>query len=107
MQDHVQDIVSHVISISELNKLCGVSSAKCIYKCKSKRCQMKNIFSALLRVVSTASKINITSSDTVHLDYHSTNVVYLINSSRGSLQYFREIGQKINKRFKFHKSCFI
>ena len=34
----------HVDSISDLNRLCGDGSTKFIYKCKSKRCQLKNIF---------------------------------------------------------------
>ena len=35
---YLQDIASHVNSISDLYKLCGDSSAKCIYKCESERC---------------------------------------------------------------------
>ena len=53
---HLQDITSHIYTISGLNKLYGDGSTKCIYKCKSKRCHIKNVFSAQDRVVSGASK---------------------------------------------------
>ena len=50
----LQDISSHVNTVSDLDKLCCDGSAKCICKCKSKRCQMKNIVSAQDKVVRTA-----------------------------------------------------
>ena len=37
-----------------LKQLCGDGSAKCIYKCKSERCRLKNIFSRQDWVVSIA-----------------------------------------------------
>ena len=40
---HLQDIASHVSTISNLNKLCGFVSDKFIHKCKSQRFLMKNI----------------------------------------------------------------
>ena len=39
----LQDTASNASSISDLKKLCGDGSTKCIYKCKSKRSQMSNI----------------------------------------------------------------
>ena len=34
---YLQDIASHVKTVSDLNKLCGDGSAKCIYKSKIER----------------------------------------------------------------------
>ena len=46
----------HVNTISDLNKLCGVGSAECIYEYKSKRCERKIVFSVQCKVVCTAYK---------------------------------------------------
>ena len=78
-----------------------------MYKCKSKRSQMKNTFSAQDRFVSTASKKMFdcfTPSDTVCLNYHSPYVIYPIICSRFSLQYVGKTCQKINDRLNLHKS---
>ena len=51
---------------------------------------MKIVFSAQTRVVSTTSKRishYVLPSSTVYVDFHSSNVIYLINCSRYDLQY--------------------
>ena len=83
---------------SVLNKLCGDGFVKFIYKYKSKRCQMKNIFSARNRVLSTASKWFFETYAIVYLDCHLRIVIYLINCSRFYLQYLEEACQEINER---------
>ena len=96
---HLQDITSHLNTItSVLNKLCGDGFVKFIYKYKSKRCQMKNIFSARNRVLSTASKWFFETYAIVYLDCHLRIVIYLINCSRFYLQYLEEACQEINER---------
>ena len=47
---YFQNIVSHINTIFNLTKLYDDASAKCTYKCKFKKCQMK------YKVVGTASK---------------------------------------------------
>ena len=42
---HPHDIASYVNFTSDLDKLFGDGSAKYIYKSKSKKCQIKHIFS--------------------------------------------------------------
>ena len=54
---HLQDIAPYANTIaSDLDTLCSDSSTKFIYKYKSQRCQMRNIFSVRDKVLSTASK---------------------------------------------------
>ena len=48
----------HVNTISDLNKLCGVGSAECIYEYKSKRCEREIVFPVQYKVVCTAYKRN-------------------------------------------------
>ena len=106
---NLHDIASHVNSVNDLKKLCGNGKAKCIYKCKLKRCQMKNIFAAQDKVLSTCSKRIydcIVPPGTVYIDCHTANVIYLITCSRCQLQYVGETVQKINERINWHKSCF-
>ena len=89
-------MASNVNTISDLNKSCANGSTKCIYKHKSKKCQMKSISSAQERVNSPASKQifdYVTSSSTVYLDCHSPNAIYLISCCRCFVQYVRETGQ--------------
>ena len=76
---------------------------------KSKRCQMKNIFSAQDKLLSTAAKQIldcVTPSGIIYLDCHLPNIVYLIICSRCSTQYVAKIDQKINGRFSWHKVSF-
>ena len=47
--------VLNLNTFSDLNKLYGNAFAKSIYKCKSKKCQMKNVFCAQYKVIGTAS----------------------------------------------------
>ena len=64
-----------------LKQLCGDGSAKCIYKCKFERCQLKNIFSSQDWFVSTVCKKAFecfTPSGNIYLDCHSLNVIYMI-----------------------------
>ena len=48
----------------------------------------------------------ITTSGIVYLNFHLPNVFYLNTFCRYSPQYAVEIGQKINERFNWHKTCF-
>ena len=80
----------HVNTISDLNKLFCDGFVKCIYKCKSKRCEIKNIFTAQYRLVSNASKrvyYCVTPSGTAYFDCQLPNVIYIITCSKFSLQY--------------------
>ena len=80
-----KDIASYINSISDLKKRCVGGSAKCICKCIPKRWQLKNTFSAQDKAVSAASKRIfdfVTPSNTIYLDCHSLNVIYLITCSR-------------------------
>ena len=45
-------------------------------------------------------------SGIAYLDFHSSNVIYLINNSKYSLQYVSGADQRINERFNWHKECF-
>ena len=106
---NLQDLASHNNNISELNKLCGDGSKLAVYKCKSKRCEIKNIFKAKDKVVSTSSKriFNcIVPPGSVYIDCHSSNLIYLLTCSRCSLQYVGETVQKLNERLNWHKSGF-
>ena len=106
---NLQDLASHKNDIAQLNKLCGDGSKISIYKCKSKRCQIKNIFNSKDRVVSTSSKriFNcIVPPGSVYIDCHSSNLIYLRTCSRCSLQYVGETVQKLNERLNWHKSGF-
>ena len=65
--------------MSDLNKLYGDASAKCIYKYKYKKCQMKN------KVVGTASKRIfdcVAPSGNVFLNCYLPNVIYVITCIR-------------------------
>ena len=58
---------------------------------------MKIVFSAQTRVVSTTSKRishYVLPFSTVYVDFHSSNVIYLINCSRYDLQYVWEAEDK-------------
>ena len=43
---------------------------------------------------------------TTYIDSNSPNVIYVITCNRYSLQYVEETVQKLNKRFKWHKTVF-
>ena len=99
----------HVNTISDLNKVCGDGSVKCIYyyKCKSKRMSNEKYFFWSRQFCITYKRIFdcVTPSDTFCLDCHS-NVINNITCSRCSLQYVGETGQRIKERFNWHKTCF-
>ena len=89
--------------------MCGDGSYIHIYKCKKKRCHLKNNFIARDKVLSTSTKRIFdckVPNGTVYLDCHTANVVYLITCTRCWLQYVGETVQKINERLNWHKSGF-
>ena len=91
-----------------LNKLCNTGSAKCIFKCVSRRYQMKNIF-----LLNTGLLVLHPKDCCIVLRHQAMLImifillmsfIYLIPCCRSSLEYVGEVGKKINKRFNWHKS---
>ena len=79
----------------------GDGSVKCIYKCKSKRLQLKIILSAQYTVVSAAPKFFFDYARPSVIIYLGCNFLSVICLIRCSLQ---SVGPKYQK-FNCHKSC--
>ena len=77
------------------------SNAK-IFKCKMKKCGLKEFVPRDKAVSSCTKRIYdcVTPAGTVYLDCHSTNLVY----SKCSLQYVGETVQQLNARFTAHRA---
>ena len=105
------DINKNKNKISEFQNLkekCGDGSELHIHRCGSKKCSFQNIFFPLDRVVSsTTHRIYdcVVPDDTVYVNCHSSNVIYLITCCNCGLQYVGETCQKLNERFGWHKTC--
>ena len=105
----VENLASTSDNIFYLNSLCGEGNERHIFKCKSKRCMLKDNFRAKDKVVSVSTKRIydcIVPDGTIYIDCHTSNVIYLITCNKCCLQYVGETAQKLNERFNCHRSGF-
>lgn len=90
-----------------LNKECGDGSEVHVYKCGSKRCEFQKQFYPTDKVVSAAThRVHdvIVPENTIYLNGHSPNVIYLLTCMKCGLQYVGETVQKLNERTNTHNS---
>lgn len=105
----VENLASTSDNIIFLNSLCGEGKLKHIFKCKSKRCMLKDCFKTKDKVVSTSTKRVhdcVVPDGSIYIDCHASNVIYLITCNRCFLQYVGETCQRLNERFNWHRSGF-
>ena len=83
----------------------GDGRASGVYKCKSKRCMLKEFAprDKALRSCTKRSYQIITPPGTVYLNCHSSNLVYLLSCSTCGLQYVGETVQNLSTRFNGHR----
>ena len=87
----------------------GDGSLYQIFRCGSKRCQFQKKVVPVNNILSTTTnrlyKCIVPAGSTCVND-HSSNVVYLVTCNNCKLQYVGETLKNLNKRFKWHNSCF-
>ena len=91
----VENLASTSDNIIFLNSLCGDGKLKHIFKCKSKRCMLKDCFKTKDKVVSTSTKRVhdcVVPDGSTYIDCHASNVIYLITCNRCFLQYVGTAG---------------
>ena len=77
-----------------------------IFKCKSKRCGLKE-FVPRDKAISSCTKRTydcITPPGTIYVDCHSANLIYLLTCMKCGLQYVGETVQQLNARFTMHRT---
>ena len=91
----------------KLNVECGDGGQVHVYRCGSKRCNFQKQFFPTDKVVSSAThRISdvIVPDNTVYLNCHSPNVIYLLTCNKCGMQYVGETCQKLNERINTHIS---
>ena len=94
-------------SDSNINAL-GDGSISKIFKCGSKRCKFQHQFTPQDYIVSTSTNRKykcIVPDNSIYINCHSSNLIFIITCSNCKLQYVGETSQKLNERFGWHKSC--
>ena len=92
-----------------MDNACGNGSLKNIYKFKSERCKLKANFVSRDQALSSASKRFydcIVPAGILYVDYHSSNVTYLITCNEFYMQYVDETAHKLNEKFNGHWTGF-